>query len=116
MIILRQEVEGAKYKMTDRNFLATKLIPYWLFPLPDQELKPSNSCTAGGCAGVWEWEQLCFAKSFFFMICFETTISGHTPGEMGGDCLTGKACLDGDDSGHTQIQKPSTRGMVLEKF
>lgn len=65
---------------------------------------------------MWEWEQPCFTKRFFFRMCFEATVSGPMPGGIGGDCLTVKARQDGGDSGHTQIQKPSTRGMVLEKF
>lgn len=65
---------------------------------------------------MWESEQPCFAKSFFFRICFETTISSATLGGIGGDGLTGKAYQDGDDSVHTQTEKPSTRGMVLQKF
>lgn len=55
-------------------------------------------------------------KECFFRMCFETTISVPTPGGIGGNCLSGKACQDGDQCGHTQIQKPSTRGMVMGKF
>lgn len=49
-------------------------------------------------------------------MCFGATVSDPTPGGVGGDCLTVKASQDGGDSGHTQMQKPSTRGVVLEKF
>lgn len=65
MIILRQGPEGEKYEMTEMCFLAKKLIPYWLFPLPEQEPIWSSSIRAGPCARVWEWEQPCFARSVF---------------------------------------------------
>lgn len=88
MIIQRQTAEGAKHKTSDTHFLGTKLIPYWLLPLPDQELKTSNSSGAGGCARVWELEHPCFAKCFCFRMCFEAILSGPTPGRISWDCLT----------------------------
>jgi len=54
-------------------------------------------------------------RDFFFRMCFEATILGPMQGRIGGDCLTVKASQDGGVSGHTQIQKPLTRAMVLEK-
>lgn len=115
MIILRQGPEGEKYEMTEMCFLAKKLIPYWLFPLSEQELIWSSSIRAGPCARVWEWEQQCFAKSVFRDVFWDHYFR-PSPGGTGGDCLTGKACQDGDQCGHMQIQKPSTRGIVLDKF
>lgn len=50
-------------------------------------------------------------STLFFRMCFEVTVSGPTPGDIGGDCLMVKVSQDSGDP-HTETKHQSGLGEI----